>query len=92
MRACACVPLLGEAQNICFCTILSEISENHICILQYLHVATVALKTDLYSLPSHRTTLQGQDCQELPTQFHRYYFFVVFLVVLTIFGAAVRLR
>ena len=38
-----CVPLLGEAQNICFCTILSEISENHLCILQYL--ATVALKT-----------------------------------------------
>ena len=37
------VPLLGEAQNICFCTILSEISENHLCILQYL--ATVALKT-----------------------------------------------
>ena len=39
----ACVPLLGEAQNICFCTILSEISENHLCILQYL--APVALKT-----------------------------------------------
>ena len=39
----ACVPLLGEAQNLCFCTILSEISENHLCILQYL--ATVALKT-----------------------------------------------
>ena len=39
----ACVPLLGEAQNICFCTILSEIPENHICILQYL--APVALKT-----------------------------------------------
>ena len=38
-----CVPLLGEAQNLCFCTILSEISENHLCILQYL--ATVALKT-----------------------------------------------
>ena len=38
-----CVPLLGEAQNICFCSILSEISENHLCILQYL--ATVALKT-----------------------------------------------
>ena len=38
-----CVPLLGEAQNLCFCTILSEISENHVCILQYL--ATVALKT-----------------------------------------------
>ena len=38
-----CVPLLGEAQNICFCTILSEISENHLCILQYL--APVALKT-----------------------------------------------
>ena len=37
------VPLLGEAQNICFCTILSEISENHLCILQYL--ATVAFKT-----------------------------------------------
>ena len=39
----ACVPLLGEAQNLCFCTILSEISENHVCILQYL--AAVALKT-----------------------------------------------
>ena len=39
----ASVPLLGEAQNICFCTILSEISENHLCILQYL--ATVAFKT-----------------------------------------------
>ena len=37
------VPLLGEAQNLRFCTILSEISENHLCILQYL--ATVALKT-----------------------------------------------
>ena len=36
-------PLLGEAQNICFCTTLSEISENHLCILRYL--ATVALKT-----------------------------------------------
>ena len=36
-------PFLGEAQNICFCTILSEISENHLCILQYL--ATVAFKT-----------------------------------------------
>ena len=36
-------PILGEAQNICFCSILSEISENHLCILQYL--ATVALKT-----------------------------------------------
>ena len=39
----ACVPLLGEAQNLCFCTMLSEISENHICILQYL--APVTLKT-----------------------------------------------
>ena len=37
------VPLLGEAQNLCFCTILSEISKNHLCILQYL--APVALKT-----------------------------------------------
>ena len=37
------VPLLGEAQNICFCTILSDIPENHLCALQYL--ATVALKT-----------------------------------------------
>ena len=36
-------PLLGEAQNLCFCTILSEISKNHLCILHYL--ATVALKT-----------------------------------------------
>ena len=38
VRACvrASVPLLGEAQNLCFCTILSEISENHLCILQYL--------------------------------------------------------
>ena len=39
----ASVPLLGEAQNLCFCAILSEISENHICILRYL--ALVALKT-----------------------------------------------
>ena len=39
----ACVPLLGEAQNPSFCIILSEISENHLCILQYL--ADVALKT-----------------------------------------------
>ena len=39
----ACVPLLGEAHNTCFCTILSETPENHICILQYL--APVALKT-----------------------------------------------
>ena len=38
-----CVPLLGEAPNLCFCTILSEISENHLCILQYL--APVAFKT-----------------------------------------------
>ena len=45
VRRCVrpCVPLLGEAQNLCFCTILSEISENHLCILQYL--APVALKT-----------------------------------------------
>ena len=39
----ACVPLLREDQNICFCIILSEIPQNHICILQYL--APVALKT-----------------------------------------------
>ena len=39
----ASAPLLGEAQNLGFCTILSEISENHLCILQYL--ALVALKT-----------------------------------------------
>ena len=38
-----CVPLLREAQNICSCTILSEILENHLLILQYL--APVALKT-----------------------------------------------
>ena len=38
----ASVPLLGEAQNLCFCTILSEISQNHPCILQYL--APVALR------------------------------------------------
>ena len=38
-----CVPLIGEAQNLCFCTILSEISKNHLCILQYL--APVAFKT-----------------------------------------------
>ena len=45
LRPCvrASVPLLGEAQNLCFCIILSEIWENHLCILQYL--ATVALKT-----------------------------------------------
>ena len=38
-----CVPLRGEAQNLCFCTILSEISENHVCISRYL--APVAFKT-----------------------------------------------
>ena len=45
VRACVrpSVPLLGEAQNICSCTILSDISENHLCILRYL--APVALKT-----------------------------------------------
>ena len=46
VRACvrACVrPPPREAQNLCFCTILSEISKNHLCILQYL--APVALKT-----------------------------------------------
>ena len=37
------VPLLVEAQNLCFRTILSEISKKHFCILQ--HLATVALKT-----------------------------------------------
>ena len=37
------IPLLGKAQHLCFCTILSEISENHLCILQYL--APVAFKT-----------------------------------------------
>ena len=42
--AALCVPLLAEAQNLWFRTILSEISENHVCILQYL--ATVALKTE----------------------------------------------
>ena len=36
------VPLLREAQNICFRTILFQILENHLCILQYL--APVALK------------------------------------------------
>ena len=51
------VPLLGEAQNPCFCTILSEISENHLCILRYL--ADVALKAHhkiclLYTSPSPR--------------------------------------
>ena len=39
----ACVPLLGEAQNLWFRTILSEISENHLCILQ--HLAPDAFKT-----------------------------------------------
>ena len=39
----ASVPLLREAQNLCFCNVLSEISKNHICILQYL--APIALKT-----------------------------------------------
>ena len=38
-----CVPLLGDAQNIWFYSILSETLRNNICILQYL--ATVALKT-----------------------------------------------
>ena len=51
-------PLLGEAQNICFCTILSEISENHICILQYL--ATVALKTH------HKIDIFSPDAQNTP--------------------------
>ena len=37
------VPLLGEAQNLWFRTILSDFLENHLCILQYL--ATVAFKT-----------------------------------------------
>ena len=36
-------PSSGKLKTICFCTILSEISENHLCILQYL--ATVAFKT-----------------------------------------------
>ena len=31
----ASVPLLGEAQNLWFRTTLSEISENHVCILLY---------------------------------------------------------
>ena len=45
VRACVRprVPLLGEVQNPCFCTILSEVSDNHLCILQYL--APVAFKT-----------------------------------------------
>ena len=54
VRPCVrpCVPLLGEAQNICCCTILSEISENQLCISQYL--APVALKT-------HHTHREGQE-------------------------------
>ena len=45
LRPCvrASVPLLGEAQDLWFRIILSEISENHLCILLYL--APVALKT-----------------------------------------------
>ena len=39
----ASVPLLREAQNLWFRTILSEISESHLCILQFL--ADAALKT-----------------------------------------------
>ena len=42
----ASVPLLGEAQNVCFCNILSEISKHIFCILQYL--APIALKTHLH--------------------------------------------
>ena len=36
VRACvhASVPLLGEAQNLWFCTIPSEISENYLCETQ----------------------------------------------------------
>ena len=54
----ASVPLLGEAQNICFCTILSENSENHLCILQYL--ATVALKTH------HKIAIFSSNAQNTP--------------------------
>ena len=52
------VPLLGEAQNICFCIILSEIPENHICILLYF--ATVALKTQ------HKIDIFSSDAQNTP--------------------------
>ena len=73
VRPCvrACVPLLGEAQNLCFCTILSEISENDLCILQYL--ATVALKTHLHSCcHSHSPQLLHtlQLLLQLPPHFH----------------------
>ena len=55
-----CVPLLGEAQNLWFRTILSEISENHLCILQYL--APVALKTphkiDTFSVKCSKHTIK----------------------------------
>ena len=37
------LPASGDAQKHRFCIILSDISENHLCILQYL--APVALKT-----------------------------------------------
>ena len=56
-----CVPLLGEAQNLGFCTILSEISQNHLCILQYL--ATVALKTQV--LQPRSRALEVEEAQNL---------------------------
>ena len=57
----ACVPLLGEAQNLWFCTILSEISENHLCILQYL--APVAFKTQLYESFRVRSCRSWEYCK-----------------------------
>ena len=57
----ACVPPLGEAQNLWFRTILSEISENHLCILQYL--ATVALKTQV--LQPRSRALEVEEAQKL---------------------------
>ena len=63
-------PILGEAQNICFCTILSEIPENHLCILQYL--ATVALKTHLHRSSTADAQSPSQS-QSVHPQFHRSY-------------------
>ena len=54
------VPLLGEAQNLWFRIILSEISENNICILQYL--ATVALKTQV--LQPRSRALEVEEAQK----------------------------
>ena len=52
----ACVPLLGEAQNLCFCTILSKISKSHLCILP--HLATVAFKIGTFFVPCSKQIIK----------------------------------